>query len=215
MKTFSAIFENSSLDEEKDCEISTVDMVGEMVGDVVRALKRNLPWCRPRVKKSRHKSSRFDNHFMTQDKINRWGYSAPSGEGCKHKDQISGRTCTCTAAYEEAFTNKQTTSDRRRNAAEAKISIKQTGEHKVIRRHTCSDFECSTCDVPENQMGMTKRWSESSLFDTIKNKVTPRIRNSTVGDRVAVHIARQRKEIEGMTCSERVKYFRAKYGLNR
>lgn len=152
---------------------------------------------------------------MTQDKINCAGYTAPLGEGSKNKHQTSGRTCTRTAAYEETFTNEQTSSDRRAYAAVAKISIKQEGEHKIIRRHTCSDFECSICDVLENQIGMRKRWSESSLFDNIKNKVTPRIRNSTVGDRVADHIARQRKEIEGLTCSERVKYFSAKYGINR
>lgn len=48
MNFFSAIFESSSVDEDKkDCEISTVEMVGEMVADVVRALKRNLPRRRP------------------------------------------------------------------------------------------------------------------------------------------------------------------------
>ena len=205
MKFLSEIFgfeSDSKKVAEEDVDDSAEYLFSDIVDDISKTFRRKLSWCK-------FKAGQFQRHAQSQSRVNE------RRKMYERRHTISGNENIITSIPKSLSGNVilEDKADHTSRLYETRTSISDrvdTRSQSFSRQISADSIrKIASNDLPKS--GIPKSRSDSAIW----THLIPRVTKNEVEDRVATKLAARRKEVCGMTSSQRVAFFRNKYGLHQ
>ena len=189
---------------EEDVDDSAEYLFSDIVDDISKTFRRKLSWCK-------FKAGQFQRHAQSQSRV----YERRKMYERRHTIVGNENIITSNDIPKSLSGNVilEDKADHTSRLYETRHSISDSMDtkSKSFSRKISADSirKIATNDLPKS--GIPKSRSDSAIW----THLIPRVTKNEVEDRVATKLAARRKELCGMTSSQRVSFFRNKYGLHK
>ena len=190
---------------EEDVDDSAEYLFSDIVDDISKTFRRKLSWCK-------FKAGQFQRHAQSQSRV----YERRKMYERRHTIAGNENIITSNDIPKSLSGNAilEDKADHTSRLCEARTSISSdrvdTSSNSFSRQISADSIrKIASNDLPKS--GIPKSRSDSAIW----THLIPRVTKNEVEDRVATKLAARRNEFCGMTSSQRVAFFRNKYGLHQ